>query len=230
MYRGFAVVASVGAAALGLAVASEPRAAVPAAPAAAGPPVVAFLGDSLTAGYGLSADEAFPALVAAALAARGTPIRAVNAGVSGDTTAGGLRRLDWVLKSRPAVVVVALGANDGLRGQPLASIEANLRAIVLGARAAGSRILLAGMLMPPNYGGEYADGFAAIYPRLARELDVPLVPFLLEGVAGHPERNQADGIHPTAEGQRIVARNVEPFLAELLGAPAAARGGATTGR
>jgi acyl-CoA thioesterase-1 len=222
-----AVVASVAAAAAGF---SEAQA--PVAPATASPagslPVVVFLGDSLTAGFGLAAEEAFPALVAAALAARGAPIRAINAGVSGDTTAGGLRRLDWALKSRPQVVVVALGANDGLRGQPLRSIEDNLRAIVERARAAGARVLLVGMLMPPNYGGEYASGFAAIYPRLAKQLGVPLVPFLLEGVAGHPELNQPDGIHPTAEGQRIVAQNVEPFLAELVAAAPAA--GAAGGR
>jgi acyl-CoA thioesterase-1 len=229
LYRPLAVVASVAAAAAGFAAAQAPALPAPAPPAGT-PPVVVFLGDSLTAGLGLAAEEAFPALVAAALAARGAPIRAINAGVSGDTTAGGLRRLDWALKSRPQVVVVALGANDGLRGQPLRSIEDNLRAIVERARAAGARVLLAGMLMPPNYGGEYASGFAAIYPRLAKQLGVPLVPFLLEGVAGHPELNQPDGIHPTAEGQRIVARNVEPYLAELVAAAPAASGGAKGGR
>ena len=226
-YRPLAVVASLAAAAGGLAPAQALRPSPP-APTAGTPPVVVFLGDSLTAGFGLAAEEAFPALVAAAFAERGKPIRAINAGVSGDTTAGGLRRLDWALKSRPQVVVVALGANDGLRGQPLQSIEANLNAIVEKARAAGARVLLAGMLMPPNYGGEYASGFAAIYPRVAKQLGIPLVPFLLEGVAGHPELNQPDGIHPTAEGQRVVARNVEPYLAELVAAAPAA--GAKTGR
>ncbi len=237
LYRRFAIVASLaGAAALApglaprFATAQAPPSPAPAA-AAGSPPVVVFLGDSLTAGYGLAADEAFPALVAAALAERGTPIRAVNAGVSGDTTAGGLRRLDWALKNRPQVVVVALGANDGLRGQPLEAIEANLAAIVAKARAAGARVLLAGMLMPPNYGGAYASGFAAIYPRLARQLELPLVPFLLEGVAGHPELNQADGIHPTAEGQRIVARNVVPHLAPLVTSqPPASADAAAPGR
>ena len=228
-YRPLAVVASLAAAAGGLAAAQASRPSPP-SPAVGAPPVVVFLGDSLTAGFGLAAEEAFPALVAATLAGRGTPIRAINAGVSGDTTAGGLRRLDWALKSRPEVVVVALGANDGLRGQPLESIEANLNAIVEKARAAGARVLLAGMLMPPNYGGEYASGFAAIFPRVAKQQGVPLVPFLLEGVAGHPELNQPDGIHPTAEGQRIVARNVEPYLAELVAAAPAAGAGAKTGR
>jgi acyl-CoA thioesterase-1 len=227
LYRPWAVAASMAAAAVGLAAAETP--AVSSASPAGAPPVVVFLGDSLTAGYGLAEQEAFPALVAAAFAERGTPIRAINAGVSGDTTAGGLRRLDWVLKNRPQVVVVALGANDGLRGQPLPSIEDNLRAIVERARAAGARVLLAGMLMPPNYGGEYASGFAAIYPRLAKQIGVPLVPFLLEGVAGHPELNQPDGIHPTAEGQRIVAGNVEPYLAELIAGAPAASGNAKVG-
>ena len=228
LYRPLAVVASVTAVAVGFAVAQAPATPTPAPPVET-PPVVVFLGDSLTAGFGLAAEEAFPALVAAALAARGTPIRAINAGVSGDTTAGGLRRLDWALKNRPQVVVVALGANDGLRGQPLRSIEDNLRAIVERAQATGAKVLLGGMLMPPNYGGEYASGFAAIYPRLAKQLGVPLVPFLLEGVAGHPELNQPDGIHPTAEGQRIVARNVEPYLADLVAAAPAA-GGVKVGR
>ena len=228
LYRPLTVVASVTAVAVGFAVAQAPATPTPAPPVET-PPVVVFLGDSLTAGFGLAAEEAFPALVAAALAARGTPIRAINAGVSGDTTAGGLRRLDWALKNRPQVVVVALGANDGLRGQPLRSIEDNLRAIVERAQATGAKVLLGGMLMPPNYGGEYASGFAAIYPRLARQLGVPLVPFPLEGVAGHPELNQPDGIHPTAEGQRIVARNVEPYLAELVAAAPAA-GGVKVGR
>jgi len=228
LYRPLAVVASVTAVAVGFAVAQAPATPKPAPPVET-PPVVVFLGDSLTAGFGLAAEEAFPALVAAALAARGTPIRAINAGVSGDTTAGGLRRLDWALKNRRQVVVVALGANDGLRGQPLRSIEDNLRAIVERAQATGAKVLLGGMLMPPNYGGEYASGFAAIYPRLAKQLGVPLVPFLLEGVAGHPELNQPDGIHPTAEGQRIVARNVEPYLADLVAAAPAA-GGVKVGR
>jgi len=211
LYRRIAASAS-------LALAAIPIASFPATEVEGRPPVVVFLGDSLTAGFGLSESEAYPALLADLLAERGTPIRAVNAGVSGDTSAGGLSRIDWVLKSGPQVVVVALGANDGLRGLPLASIEANLAGIVVRARAAGARVLLAGMLMPPNYGGEYATGFAAIFPRVAKEHGGPLVPFLLDGVAGHPELNQADGIHPTAEGQRVVARNVFPYLAQLLAA------------
>ncbi|MGH7336710.1 MAG: arylesterase [Myxococcota bacterium] len=177
---------------------------------------VVFLGDSLTAGYGLAAEEAYPALVEALLAAAGAPVKAINAGVSGDTSAGGLERLGWLLVQRPAIVFVCLGGNDGLRGLPLESTEANLRAIVERTRAAGARVVLAGMQIPPNYGPEYTAGFRALYPRLAEEYDVPLVPFLLEGVAARPELNQRDGIHPNAEGQKIVARTVADALAPLL--------------
>lgn len=153
-------------------------AAAPAVPLAAAPRVV-FLGDSLTAGLGLGEEEAYPALVGRLLAQRGIPVRIVNAGVSGDTSAGGLARVDWVLSLQPEILVVALGANDGLRGQPVDSIAANLREIVRRARAAGSRVVLAGMKMPPNYGPEYTRDFEALYVRLARELDLPFIPFLL---------------------------------------------------
>ncbi len=188
-------------------------------------PRVVVLGDSLTAGLGLDGDEAWPSLLATRLAAEGRPIRLVNAGVSGDTSAGGLRRVDWVLRQHPDVLVVELGANDALRGQPLDGIEANLREIVRRGRDAGARVLVLGMRVPPSLGGDYAGGFAALYPRLARELDVPLVPFMLAGVAGRPELNLPDGIHPNAEGQRLVAEVVRPYLERLLatGAPATAR-------
>jgi len=190
--------------------------------AAADPrPRVVFLGDSLTAGYGLAEDDAYPALIEAALAAEGRPVRVVNAGVSGDTSAGGLSRLDWVLRLEPDVVVVELGPNDGLRGLPLDATEANLRRIVERIEAAGARVLLVGLLIPPNYGPDYAGRFAAIYPRLAAELDVPLVPFLLEGVGGEPDLNLADGIHPNAAGHRRLADNVLPHLRPLLGEAAA---------
>lgn len=185
-------------------------------PPRAGGPLVVFLGDSLTAGYDLPEAEAFPAVVAETLAAEGKPIRAVNAGVSGDTTAGGLRRLDWVLSQRPDVVVVGLGANDGLRGQPPEEVEANLGAIVRKARGVGARVLLLGMRLPPSYGPLYVRRFEAVYPRLARELDVPLVPFLLEGMAGDPALTLADGLHPNAAGQRVVAGNVVAELRKLL--------------
>jgi acyl-CoA thioesterase-1 len=179
-------------------------------------PTVVFLGDSLTAGLGLGEEEAYPALVGRALAERGAPARIVNAGVSGDTTAGGLARLDWLLTQNPAVVVVALGANDGLRAQPLATIESTLAEIVRRARAAGAAVVLAGMRMPPNYGPEYTRGFEAIYRDLARDEGLAFVPFLLEGVAADPELNQPDGIHPTAAGQRKIAELVLPVLEPLV--------------
>lgn len=179
-------------------------------------PLVVFLGDSLTAGYGLSAEEAFPAHVERLLAERGLPVRALNAGVSGDTSAGGRERLDWFLRQGPAIVVVELGANDGLRGQPLAATEANLRDIIERSRAAGARVVLAGMQIPPNYGPEYGRGFAEIFPRLAAEYDVPLIPFLLDGVAADPSLNLPDGIHPNAEGQKRVAETVAETLAPIV--------------
>ena len=199
------------------------------AAAAAAAPQVVFLGDSLTAGLGLGEEAAFPAIVGELLAERGVPARIVNAGVSGDTSAGGLARVDWLLSLHPDVLVLALGANDGLRGQPVAGIEANLREIVRRARAAGAQVLLAGMKMPPNYGPDYTRDFEALYSRLARELDLAFVPFLLAGVAADPKLNQADGIHPSAEGQRIVARLVadalQPMLAPAEGKAAAAAKG-----
>jgi acyl-CoA thioesterase I len=179
-------------------------------------PRVVFLGDSLTAGYGLAEEQAFPALLGELLAADGHPIEVVNAGVSGDTSAGGLARLGWILRQNPDVVMVELGPNDGLRGQPLAATESNLREIVQRCRAAGARVLLVGMQIPPNYGADYAGGFRALYPRLARELSVPLVPFLLAGVGGEPALNQADGLHPNVEGEKIVARNVLPYLRDVV--------------
>lgn len=182
-------------------------------PAAEDPrPSVVFLGDSLTAGFGLGEAEAFPALVGEQLAGAGTPIQVVNAGVSGDTTAGGARRIDWVLRQEPDLVVVALGGNDGLRGLPVEESEKNLRTIVERAQAAGARVVLAGMLLPPSYGPEYTEAFAAIYPRIAQDLDVALIPFLLEGVAADPALNLPDGIHPNAEGQRRVAEVVLPYV------------------
>lgn len=191
--------------------------AVPAPPAEVNrDPRVVFLGDSITAGLGLEADKAFPALVGQMLREQGLPVTVVNAGVSGDTTAGGLRRLDWLLRQSPDVVVIGLGGNDGLRGLEPRASEENLRAIVRQARDAGASVLLLGMLVPPNYGPEYAEQFRDVYPRLARELNVPLVPFVLEGVGGEPSLNQPDGIHPTAEGHQIVARNVLPYLADIV--------------
>ncbi len=179
-------------------------------------PLVVFLGDSLTAGSGLAEGEAYPALIKARLAREGHPVRIVNAGVSGDTSAGGLARLDWMLSQHPDIVVVALGGNDGLRGLPVDDLERNLSAIVTRSRDAGARVLLAGMLVPPNYGPDYAREFAEVYPRVAKDNDVALVPFLLEGVGGQVALNQADGIHPNARGQAIVADNVLKGLSSLL--------------
>lgn len=187
-----------------------------AAPPAASGPLVVFLGDSLTAGYGLPEERAFPAVLQAEMARRSREIRIVNAGVSGDTTAGGLARVDWLLAQRPDVLVVGLGANDGLRGQPVAGAADNLRRIIVQAQSAGAQVLLLGMQVPRSMGPEYAREFAGMYPRLARELGVPLVPFLLEGVAGRRSLNLEDGIHPNAEGQRRLSENVRPHLEKIL--------------
>lgn len=177
---------------------------------------IVFLGDSLTAGYGLPGEQAFPALLEAMLREKNLQVTVVNAGISGDTTAGGLRRIDWLLKQQPDIVVVGLGANDGLRATELETSAANLDAIVEKSQAAGAKVLLLGMLIPPNYGLKYANQFRDLYPKLAKERKVALVPFLLEGVAGNPLLNLGDGIHPNAEGQRIVARNVLPELEKLV--------------
>ena len=185
-------------------------------PAMADDRVIVALGDSLTAGLGVANDEAYPALLEARLRRAGFAYRVVNAGVSGDTTAGGRRRLDWVLRSRPEVVIVALGANDGLRGQPVAAVRDNLTAIVTRLREAGTRVLLVGMRLPPNYGEAYATEFAEAFRAVARGTSVAFMPFLLAGVAGDPSLNQADGIHPNAAGHRIVAEHVWPSLQPLL--------------
>ena len=208
--------------------ADSPRAAAVATDPAADPatrpsklPRVVFLGDSLTAGLGVDADQAFPALVGDLLRREARPVDVVNAGVSGDTTAGGLRRLDWLLRQKPDVVVVGLGGNDGLRGLDLAASEQNLREIVRRSRQAGASVLLLGMLIPPNYGPEYATKFRDIYPRVAKETGAALVPFLLEGVGGDPRLNQPDGIHPTAEGHRVIAATVVTGLRDVLSTRAA---------
>ncbi len=180
-------------------------------------PLVIFLGDSLTAGYGLPADEAFPAQVATLLRGKGRTIRFVNAGVSGDTTTGGLERTAWLLDQKPDVLVVGLGANDALRGQPVDRIEANLKTIVRRAKAAGCRVLLLGMRIPTSYGPDYTEAFAAIYPRIARAESVDLMPFLLDGVGGRPELNFPDGLHPNSAGERIVAGHVAGYVERALG-------------
>ena len=177
---------------------------------------VVCLGDSLTAGRGLDEAEAYPALVQELARADGLTWTVVNAGASGDTSAGGLRRLGWVLKAKPDWLFVALGANDGLRGQPPEQTRANLNAICAQATAAGTKVALAGMQLPANYGEAHRTAFAALFPAIAAERMLPLMPFLLDGVGGKPELNQADGIHPTAEGQRIIARHVYAFLKPLV--------------
>jgi len=183
---------------------------------ARGEDVVVALGDSLTAGLGVAADEAFPARLQARLRAEGYDYRVVNAGVSGDTTAGGLRRVDWALRAHPDVVIVALGANDGLRGQSPQAIRANLEEIVERLQASGARVLLVGMRLPPNYGAEYTKEFEAVFPAVARRAKIALMPFLLDGVAADPRLNQADGIHPTAAGQQMIADRLWPYLRPLL--------------
>ena len=185
-------------------------------PADTDAPLVVFLGDSLTAGNGLPGDSAYPAVVARTLRDEGRPIRIVNAGSSGDTSAGGLSRLPWLLKQKPDVLVVALGGNDGLRGVPPATTRENLGRIIRVAQAEGAAVLLLGLRMPPNYGPEFTEAFQRLYPELADELDVAFVPYMLEGVGGRPEMNQGDGIHPTGEGQRIIAENVLPALRALV--------------
>jgi len=192
----------------------------PAVAPAAAAHTVAFLGDSLTAGLGLPEGQAYPALIQARLRQEGLSWAVVNAGVSGDTTAGGLARLDWLYRRRVDVLVVALGANDGLRGLPLKETEANLRAILRRGRKEGSRLVLVGMQMPENLGPDYRRGFEALYPRVAREEGAVLLPFLLEGVALDPKLNQADGIHPNAEGARVVAGTVWKALDPLVREPA----------
>ena len=181
-------------------------------------PFVIFLGDSLTAGFGVEENQAFPAWLAQGLEEAGKPIRYVNAGVSGDTTAGGLSRIDWLLRQRPDVLVVELGANDGLRGLSLEETENNLRQIVQRGLDSGAQVLLVGMKIPPSYGPEYFAGFESIFERLATELEVPLVPFLLAGVAADPLLNLDDGIHPNAAGHRRVADTVRPYLETMLAA------------
>jgi acyl-CoA thioesterase-1 len=178
---------------------------------------VAILGDSLTAGYGLLQNEAFPQRLADEFETDGyTNIEVVNAGVSGDTTSGGLARLEWVLEPAVRVLVVALGGNDALRGVPPSTTRDNLAKIIATAKEQGVMVVLCGMEAPPNLGDDYRMAFRSIFPQLAAEYDVPLVPFLLEGVAGMPALNQADGIHPTAEGQRMIAALVYPRLKPVV--------------
>ncbi|MEE2771210.1 MAG: arylesterase [Bacteroidota bacterium] len=179
---------------------------------------ILFYGNSLTAGYGLDSDEAFPALIQQKLDSLNLDYKVINAGLSGETTAGGLGRLDWILKQPVSIFILELGANDGLRGVPLEETRKNLQSIIDKVRQKDpeTNIILAGMQLPPNIGREYTAEFKEIYPSLAEKNDLYLIPFLLEDVAGKPDLNQGDGIHPTAEGQKIVARNVWEILREVI--------------
>jgi len=179
------------------------------------PRIVAF-GDSLTAGLGVSADESYPAQLQRRLDTLNYRYRVINAGVSGDTTAGGLRRVPWVLNSKPVLVILELGGNDGLRGLSLDQTKSNLRQIIQRLQQAGVTVILAGMKLPPNYGQEYTMGFEAIYPTLAKQYQLPLIPFFLEGVAASATLNQADGIHPTKEGYRMIVEQILKILSPLL--------------
>ena len=184
-------------------------------------PVVLFFGTSLTAGYGLNPEQAFPALIEAKSRADRMPIKAVNAGLSGETTAGAVRRIDWVLRTPADLVVIEAGANDALRGLPTTAAKANLERLVTAVRQRQpqAKIALIQMEAPPNYGVSYTSSFRRIYSDVASKEGLPLLPFLLTGVAGIPRLNQADGVHPNVTGERIVADNVwkalKPLVAQL---------------
>jgi len=187
-------------------------------PAADAKKTILFLGDSLTAGLGVQPEQAFPALIAEKIRALQLPFEVVNAGLSGETSAGGLRRIDWLLQRKIDVLVLALGANDGLRGLPVRELKANLQTIIdkTKARNPAVKIVIAGMQIPPDIGADYAAEFRAAFAGLAQKNDAALIPFLLDGVGGHPELNQADTIHPTAAGHKIIAETVWQTLEPLL--------------
>ncbi len=179
---------------------------------------ILFYGDSLTAGYGLSKEQAFPALVQNKILQNGMNHKVINAGLSGETSAGGLTRIDWILRQPVDIFVLELGANDGLRGLPLESTRSNLQAIIDKVRAKNPsvKIVIAGMMVPPNMGPDYTQKFQQIFSDLARQNDATLIPFLLEDVAGREHLNLADGIHPNPEGHKIVADNIYKIISALL--------------
>jgi len=179
---------------------------------------VLFFGDSITAGYGVDPSQAFPSRIEDKVQQLGWPVEIIAAGLSGETSAGGLRRIDWVMRQPIDVMVLELGANDGLRGISPEATEENLRAIIAKVRAKNPdvAILLAGMMVPPNLGEPYSRAFSAIFPRIAEQTQVELIPFILEGVAGESDLNQSDGIHPTSEGHRIIARSLWSQLESIL--------------
>lgn len=186
--------------------------------ASSDPKVILFFGDSLTAGYGLSPEQAFPALIEKKCSESGTPCKAINAGLSGETSAGGLSRIDWILRQPIDVFVLELGANDGLRGLPVEQTKKNLQAIIdkVKLKYPKVKVVIAGMMVPPNMGPAYASEFQKIFPELARKNNATLIPFLLQDVAGHEKFNLGDGIHPNPEGHKIVADNVYKILSPLL--------------
>lgn len=193
---------------------------LPSLGSASSDPVVLIVGDSLSAGFGMKTAEAWPSLLEKRLEESGYPHRVVNASISGETTRGGLTRLPAALEQHvPDVVVVELGGNDGLRGLPLNEIRRNLDEMIERSRAAGARVLLAGVYIPPNYGPAYTQGFKDIYSDLSSPADVALLPFILEGVALDPELMQADGIHPNATAQPVILDNIWPLLVPLLATP-----------
>jgi acyl-CoA thioesterase-1 len=179
---------------------------------------ILFFGNSLTAGYGIDPEESFAGRIQTRLDSLKKEFRVINGGLSGETTAGGLSRLDWFLEEEPYLFVLELGGNDGLRGIALTETKKNLLAIVDKVRAKypNTKIILAGMQIPPNMGQEYTEEFKAIYPAVAKEKNIELIPFLLEGVAGNPDLNLPDGIHPTPEGHRIVMETLWPFISKAL--------------
>lgn len=187
------------------------------------PVKVVVLGDSLSAGLGLSAPAAFPARLQKALQSKGIAVDMINAGVSGDTTSGGRDRLDWSVPEGTQAVIVELGANDALRGVDPKVTRSALTDILTRLKARGIAVLLCGMVAPPNYGADYSARFNAIYPDIARQFGVPLYPFFLEGVAAEAKLNQADGLHPTAEGVDTIVRNILPTVEAFLGAIAGQR-------
>lgn len=188
-----------------------------------GPRNVVVLGDSLAAGFGVDPSEAYPALLQEQIRRAALPFKIINAGVSGDTTAGGLRRIDWLMKQPVDVLVLELGGNDGLRGLPVTAMRTNLQGIITKAKSRNPqvRVVVAGMQMPPNMGAEFAKAFSETFPEIAKANNASLVPFLLEGVGGVPELNLPDMVHPNPKGHQMVAANVwkvlEPVLRELSG-------------
>ena len=178
--------------------------------------LIAAVGNSLTEGLGVAEDSAYPALLEKKLLASGYRYQVINAGVSGETSSATLARIKWILKLKPDIVILVIGANDGFRGIDPGLIESNIRAIIETLKKNSATVLLGGMQMAHNLGADYTRAFASIYPRMAREENIGLIPFFLDGVAGNPNLNQADGIHPTAEGYREVVDHIFPYVIETI--------------